>query len=259
LAKGEIMSDIEVQSAAEPTPGLTQLQRFTNAFAAPSKTFEDIKRGNKSWWLPFLLFVLIGTGLWGTVTVKVGWEQVVENSIRISPKQAAQMEKLTPEQKAAQMRIAPIIQEVLWALAPAWIIVMNLIAAGILLGTINFGFGGRATFGKVFAVSWYAGLPGLIKLLLGIAGLWAGMAPESFLPQNPAGTNLGFFFGPPDVPMILWTVYSALDVLTIWTLVLFSIGLAKVAGTKTSTGYIAVFGWWALSLLFGIGMAALQS
>jgi len=256
------MSDMGIQPVAEAAPGgagLSQWQRVANTFAAPSKTFEDIKRGNKSWWLPFLLFVLVGTGLWGTVTVKVGWDQVVENSLRLSPKQAAQMERLTPEQRATQMKVAPIIQEVLWALAPAWVLVLNLIAAGILLGTINFAFGGKATFGGVLAVSWYAGLPGLIKLLLGIAGLFAGMAPESFLPQNPAGTNLGFFFGPPDTPMVLWSLYSALDIVTIWTLVLSSIGLAKVAGTKPSTGYIAVFGWWVISLLFSVGMAALQS
>jgi hypothetical protein len=139
------------------------------------------------------------------------------------------------------------------------VLLLNLIGAAILLGTINFGFGGRATYGKVLAVSWYAGLPGLVKLALGAAGLWAGLAPESFLPQNAAGTNLGFYLTPPEVPMALWSLYSALDILTIWTLVLFSIGLAKVAGTKTSTGFYAVFGWWVLSLVFGVGMAAITS
>jgi hypothetical protein len=240
-------------------PGLSQLERLTNIFLAPSKTFEDIHRGNKSWWLPFLLFVLIGTGLWATVTVKVTWGQVVQNSLHLSPKQAEQLDKLTPEQQATQMKVGAIIQEVLWALAPVWVLVLNLIGAGILLGTINFGFAGRATFGKVFAVSWYAGLPGLIKLALGAAGLWAGMAPESFLPQNPAGTNLGFYLTPPDTPMVLFSIYAALDILTIWTLVLFSIGLAKVAGTKTSNGYMAVFGWWIVSLLVGVGIAAITS
>jgi len=43
------MSDLELQSAAEAAPGLSQWQRVSNTFSAPSKTFEDIKRGNKSW------------------------------------------------------------------------------------------------------------------------------------------------------------------------------------------------------------------
>jgi hypothetical protein len=255
------MSDSEVQSAAQPasdSAGLSQVQRLSSMFLEPSKTFEDIERGHTGWWLPFLLFIVIGTGLWATVTVKVGWDQVTANAMQMSPKQAERLESLTPEQQATQRRIGAIIQKVLWALAPAWVLLLNVIAAGILLGTINFGFGGRATFGKVLAVSWYAGLPGLIKLLLGAAGLLAGLAPEGFLPQNPAGTNLGFYLTPPDVSMALWSLYSALDILTIWTLVLFSIGLAKVAGTKTSTGYYAVFGWWVLSLLIGVATASLR-
>jgi hypothetical protein len=36
-----------------------------------------------------------------------------------------------------------------------------------------------------------------------------------------------------------------------------SIGVATVAGTKRSTGYMVVFGWWILLLLIGVGVAAL--
>jgi len=256
------MSDLEVQPAGGPTPeaaGLSQLERIGNIFISPSKTFDDINRGNKSWWLPLLLTIIIGTGLWFTVGTKVTWEQVQDNAMHMSPKQAERLDQLTPEQRATQMKVGVIIQKVLWALAPVWVIVLNVIGAAILLATINFGFGGKATFGKVFAVSWYAGLPALIKLLLGMAGLFAGLTPESFLPQNPAGTNLGFYLTPPDVPMILWSLYTAVDLITIWSLVLFSIGLAKVAGTKPATGYYAVFGWWIISIVLSVGMAALTS
>ena len=72
------MSDQEVQPAAELKPGLSQWQRVSNTFMAPSKTFEDIKNGHASWWLPFLLFVIVGTGLWTTVTYKVTWPTIPE-------------------------------------------------------------------------------------------------------------------------------------------------------------------------------------
>ena len=52
--------------------------------------------------------------------------------------------------------------------------------AAVFLGTINFGFGGRAKFGIVFAVIYYAWLPWRIKVLLGVMVIYAGMAPESF-------------------------------------------------------------------------------
>ncbi len=49
------MSDPAVQPVADQAPGLSQMQRVTNVFTAPSKTFADIKRGNKSWWMPFII------------------------------------------------------------------------------------------------------------------------------------------------------------------------------------------------------------
>ena len=55
-----------------------------------------------------------------------------------------------------------------------------LVIAAVLIGTINFGFGGRAKFGDVFAVVYYAWLPQLVKVLLGVVVIYAGMAPESF-------------------------------------------------------------------------------
>jgi hypothetical protein len=33
-------------------------------------------------------------------------------------------------------------------------------------------------------------------------------------------------------------------------------GLAIVAGVKRTSGYIAVFGWWVIVLLFNVGIAA---
>jgi hypothetical protein len=48
-----------------------------------------------------------------------------------------------------------------------------------------------------------------------------------------------------------------LDIITIWTLILLAIGAATVAGVKRSSGYIAVFGWWAIFVLIGAGIAAI--
>ncbi len=251
------MSDSSVQPVAEAAPGSSQVQRVVNAFAAPSKTFTDIKNGNTSWWLPFLLFIIVGTALWGAVTTKVTWPTVVENGLRMSPKQAERLQQLPPDQVETQKKYSAIGQKYFWLLAPGFVLLMNLIAAGVLMGTINFGFGGKAKFGQVLAVSWYAGLPGLLKLLIGIVGLFAGVAAESFLPGNAAGTNIGYYLpAPPETSIALWTVLVALDITVIWTLVLFSKGLAKVAGTKPSAGYTAVFGWWVLGLMIQIGIAA---
>ena len=126
-----------------------------------------------------------------------------------------------------------------------------------LWGTINFVFVGKATYGSIFAVWMFASLPSIIKTLLGTVVIFAGTAPESFNIKNFAPTNLGAFLNPVETNKVLYSLASSLDVVTIWTLVLLGIGTAIVARVKRSSGYIAVFGWWAIFVLIGVCWAAI--
>jgi hypothetical protein len=125
-----------------------------------------------------------------------------------------------------------------------------------LWATINFIFGGKATFGAVYAVWMYAALPGIIKTLLATIVIYAGAAPESFNLANFAPTSLGAFLNPLETNAALYKLASALDFTSIWSMVLLGMGTAIVAGVKRKSGYIAVFGWWAIFVLFGAGIAA---
>jgi hypothetical protein len=249
------MSDLQTPyvPAVPEAPALTQVQRVICTFTAPSKAFTDIKR-NTSWWLPFVLSVIFTYALFGVVATKVGWEQVTENQIRMSPKQAEQMDKLPPEQRATQMNVASKITEGVFAAIPIFSLIGTAVIAAVLLATMNFGFGGKATFWQAYAVTWFAGLPGIIKVVLGIAALLAGAAPESFNSRNFSGTNIGYYL-PPDSNKAVMALATSLDVVTIWSMVLYSIGFAIIAGTKRSSGYIAVFGWWIILTLIGVGWA----
>jgi hypothetical protein len=259
LLKGGVMSEMGVQpSAAVPplAPGLTQVQRVLNIFSAPSKTFEDIKAGNKSWWMPFLILALCGYILFAAVAFKIGMQQVVDNQIRLNPKQQEQMAQASPEQRAMGEKISMYVTEGVFIANPA------LVLAGIALfslglwGTINFAFGGKAKYGSIFAMWMYASLPSIIKTLLGTAVIFTGIAPESFNIKNFAPTNAAAFLDPLETNKALYALASSLDVVTIWFLVLLGIGLATVAGVKRTSGYIAVFGWWAIFVMIGVGWAA---
>jgi hypothetical protein len=243
------MSDVEVQpgsEAAPEVPGLSQLQRITNAFTAPSKTFEDIKLGHKSWWLPFLLAVLFSYVLFAGITAKVGWQQVAENNIKASPKQAEKFDQMPADQRAGAIKISGIVTEVIFACSPVMVILGALLVSLVLWGTINFGFGGKATYGQILAVNFYATLPGLILPILGTVALFAGLAPESFNLNNYAGTNVAYYLPLEETNKGLYAFASQLDIVTIWVAVLLSIGVATVAGAKRSAGYITVFGWWVI-------------
>jgi hypothetical protein len=206
--------------------------------------------------MPFLVYVVLGFAFYGVVNAKVGMRQVSENQIKISPKAEDQMAQLTPEQREQRMKISTSITQGLFLATPAVVLIMGAVISLVLLGTINFGFGGRAKFGSIFAVWMYAMLPSCIKTLLGIVVLYAGTAPESFNIKNFAPTNLGAFMNPADTNPALYSLASSIDLITIWTLVLVGIGTALVAGVKRSSGYIASFAWWAVVVLVGAGLAA---
>ena len=250
------MSDVEVQPVAEHAPGLSQWQRVSNVFTAPSKTFEDIKRSNKSWWMPFVIFTLVGYILFAAVALKIGMQQVVDNQIHLNPKQEERMSQATPEQREMSAKISLYVTEGIFLANP--LILLAAVAIGTLglWGTINFVFGGKAKYGSIFAVWMYASLPGILKVLLGVIVIYAGTAPESFNIKNYAPTNLGAFLNPLETNPALYSLASSIDVITIWTLILLGMGTAMVAGVKHNSGYIAVFGWWAIFVLIGVGIAA---
>ena len=106
MREAKQMSDLEVQPVAEPAPGLSQLQRVTSIFSAPSKTFEDIKRGNTSWWMPWLIMAIVSYLFFAAVATKVTMQTVVDNQMKLmSEKQQEQMAKAPPEAREMSAKI----------------------------------------------------------------------------------------------------------------------------------------------------------
>ncbi|MGA3161107.1 MAG: YIP1 family protein [Terracidiphilus sp.] len=251
------MNETGVQSAAQAT-SLSQWQRVANTFTAPSKTFEDIKRGNRSWWLPLVIMALVSYIFFAAVFVKIGMQNVVDNQIKLDPKTEERLAQATPAQREMSTKISLYVTEGVFIAQPALILAGAALLSLGLLGTINFVFGGKATYGKIFAVWMFANLPSIFKALLGTVVIFAGGEPDTFNIKNFAPTNVAAFAfpNPAEANKALYTLANSLDVVTIWTLVLLAIGTATVAGVKRGSGYIAVFGWWAIFVLFSVGMAA---
>jgi hypothetical protein len=252
------MSESEGQIVA-PTPGMSQMQRVISIFSAPSKTFEDIKRGNKSWWMPFLIMVIVGYLFFGVVASKITMQTVVDNQMKLaSEKQQEQMAKATPEQREMTAKISLYVTEGVFIASPLFVLAVAAVVSLVLWGTINFVFGGKASFGTIFAMWFFANLPANIKSLLGIIVIFVSDTPETFNIKNFAPTNVGAFLPVMETNHAVYSLATSLDIVSIWCMVVMSIGLATVAGVKRSSGYIAVFGWWAIIVLFGVGMAAIQ-
>jgi hypothetical protein len=253
------MSDLGVQPVPQPYPvaGMSQMQRVVSTFTAPSKTFEDIKRGNRSWWMPWLIMVVVGYLFFAAVYTKVGMQTVVDNQSKLmSESQQEKMAQMPPEQRAMTAKWTLYVTEGIFIASPIFVLVAAAIVALVLWGTINFVFGGKASFGAVFALWFFANLPSIFKSLLGVVVIYVSNTPEAFNIKNFAPTNVAAFLPVMETNKAVYALCSSLDIITIWSLILMGMGIAIVAGVKRSSGYIAVFGWWAIIVLVGAGWTA---
>jgi hypothetical protein len=100
------------------------------------------------------------------------------------------------------------------------------------------------TFRLAFSVASYAYLVYLPGAVLALGAIYL-RDPERFKPLLPSPTNLGFFLNPLEIPRSLIRLAGALDILTIWFLILFGIGISvatrgRVKARLVTLGYLGV-------------------
>lgn len=246
-------------SASAPLPapqaaGLSEPARLMNVFFSPSKTFADVKRVGR-WWAPWLLITVFSIGYVATIQQKITFEQVFQNNMKMSPKQAQRIEQLPADQRDAAVNRAVKFTEIFSYAFPVINLLLLAIVAAVLMASFNFGAGAELTYGTSLAVVMYASLPGILRVVLAVISMFAGIDPESFNIQNPVATNLGYFVD--SSRAVLYRLASSLDVTMIWTLVLTAIGFACVSKMKRGTTFFVVFAWYAVWVLVTTGFAAL--
>ena len=234
----------------EGTP--SPFSRVLNTFVAPRKAFARLEAGT-GWWLPFLLLVLVGFGYAAAVGARVGWSAVARNNVAQSPSQQARMEKLPVAQQEASYAIAArITRSVSYTLVIVGPLLFGAVVAGVLLGTLNFGFGGKARFPSVFAVYQYAALPQALKLTLVVITLALGVSGDAFQMTNPLGSNPAYYL--PSLPKPALSLLSWLDVFAIWEMLLLTIGGAAAAKVSRAKAAGVVVGWAVLFALLSAGL-----
>lgn len=247
------MSDGVVVADGQEEVGLSQVERVVDTYIAPTKTFNDIRR-NRSWWLPFLLGIIVSLGVTFTIEHQVGWERVVETQIQSSPKQQDALANLTPEQRATRVHGMTVGYRYTSYAFPLLILLVAAVATLGLWATFNLGLGAQTTYGEMFCLWMYCTLPKLLTGLLTILILLFGGSPETFDLKNPVGTNLGYYF--PDAGAGLKSALSFFDILSLWQLVLLVIGGAIVAKVSRGKAAAVVVGWWVLILIISAAAAA---
>jgi Yip1 domain len=240
---------------AEP---LSEPQRLINTFIAPTKTFADLTR-KPSWWAPWLISAILSVLLGYMLGQKVGFDQLAENAVKMSPRDSARLDRASPEDRAQEMQMRTAMTKGIYYAFPVIIVVSALIMAGVLLGTFNFGMGARIPFKTALAVVFYAFVPfAVLGNLIALAAIAApGFAPEGFNPQNPTATNLAAFMDPSEASPAVYALATGVDIFNVWTVVLLGIGFSVVGNLKRSTAIWTVTLWLVAWKLIQAGLLSL--
>lgn len=240
---------------APVTPPMSEAGRIVNTFIAPSKTFTDLRR-SAAWWGPWILISIFSFAFIFTVGKQVTFEQASKNQIERSSR-AEQFDKLPPDQQDKQIQLSAKIFRIFAYGNPAMILFYFLIATVALWATFKVGAGAETSFGQAYAIMMYGTLPGIVGAILGIVTLFAGANPESFDINNPVGTNLAYYLDPETTGKFAHGMASALDVISIWSVILIGIGYSCTSKVKRSTAIAIVAGWFILFKLVASGLASL--
>jgi hypothetical protein len=233
---------------------LSQVERVVDTFVAPGKTFTDLLRSTQ-WWLPFLLYAVVSAGFAFAIDKKIGFDAVAEQAIQQSPMAEERMDSLPPADRAVAVHRQAMVTKYVSYGSGIFFLIIPLVGALLNWATINFGFGAKTTFGQNYALQMYIALPLLIKSLLSIVLIYAGVGTENFDMKNPVGTNIGYYM-PSDSAHWLKTLLTSLDLFSLWTLVLGVLGLAVISGKTKGQAAVVVVGWWLITIAVFTGLSA---
>ncbi|MFZ0139049.1 MAG: YIP1 family protein [Candidatus Sulfotelmatobacter sp.] len=233
------LPSVPASAPASGPAALSHGARIIDTFVAPTKTFTDVRR-SAQWWLPFLLMTLMGWGLVYVAGQKIGVQRMMENDLRARPKAEARYEQATPEQRQQQVKITGIAY---YIAIPLFTLLIWLVMSGLQFATFKFGANANISYSQSLAVVAYAGLPMVLRHLLGIVSVLAGVSADGFTLNNPVASNPGYFMNAADSPF-WYFIASQLDIFLLWTLALTAIGFATTGKVKMATSFAIVIGWW---------------
>jgi len=245
------MTPESVQPVEPELKGMGEASRIAGIFFEPVKTFEDIAR-RPTWVVPLVLVILCVLTMMFLYSQRVGWERMIRQQFETNPR----LSQMAPEQRAQAMEMQLKFASVGgYAGAILGVPIVDLVWALLLLGIVKGIMGAPVRFKQVFAVVVWAGITGLVSLVLMIIVMFL-KNPDDFNLQNPLVFNPGAMMDPLTTSKFVYSLSSSLDLFTIWLLVLIGIGLKAAGGKTLSTGgaMTAVFLPW---VVWTLGKASL--
>lgn len=199
---------------------MVYLKRIASIFWEPSKTFQSIKE-KVSWmdfFFPFLVIVIVSLATVPYVTPIAVKEQVarIEKSDKIPE---ARKQEIIERIESSPMGVRTYI------VSPIVIAVSIFITALLIQLVSNFILGGEVKFLTAVAVYSYANLVGVLGYLIKVPLMVSRGTTQVY-------TSLAVFMEPSG--SFIFKFFNAIDVFTIWKVLLIGLGIGILTETKPS-------------------------
>lgn len=255
------LSFIPRTPADSDAPPMSEAEKITAIFYEPARVFQEL-RVRPYWGTAFLVIALSVAVFQFAYTQRIGAETIalatIDKTIEggfIPADNAAQIrERAAADARAPFAKIGGAVSGI-----AGTFIILAILAGLYMLGVLV--SGARIKFWQAFSVAVYAALPVMVLQNLISLLLLFIKSPDDIDPikgqRGLAHADLGVLFNPADNPY-LYVLGSSLGLFTLYGLWLTASGL-RHAGEKVTSGtaWSIALGLWALTLLLGLGAAAL--
>jgi len=226
------------------------MQRITGALFSPDETFRDIA-ARPNVLAPLVILIVISVTSVVMLMPRMDFATMIRDQMERSGKAA----QLGPGDMDRAVRISSSFLKIIGYTSPVIAIGFWALIAGALLLTFRL-FGGEGRYKQEFSVTLYAWIPLIINSVIAtiVAMTRSTIDPEQMATMVASnGAVLVDLHAHP----VAFAFLSAIDLFTIWTIVLLIIGFAHVARTSRARAATVVLSWWGVMLFFKVGSAAL--
>src|SRR5436853_2149868 len=241
---------------------LNAMQRFIGTIFSPGETFQDVNR-KPTWLVPFLICIVMAMAFWWFLFwhFDAGWHQFLQKTMEDRATQTN-----TPKPTPQDMERIFLFTK--WGYMIGFGVVLTPILHFASSGALALGMmlmQAKTTFKKILSVvAWSWAVTGVLQLIVTVASAFVrgSEAQENFNPRNLGSLSLTSLAAllPDDTSPFLKALAGAINVFSIWYLILLMIGLTAVSGlrkAKSSSFAPMVVGLWLVAILIFSGLASL--
>lgn len=239
-------------TARGPEEATNSFARLFGVLVSPGETFEGIAR-KPDWLIPLLVWIAISVAATIVLTPRLDYEPMFRSMMERN----SQLSEQQREQQLDTMLETSEKRKLWGKLAPVATVPIMMLIVGVLFWGALRAFGADNSFRQSFSVTLYAFAPQFIKSIITTAIAAARTSIDARSVNALLKSNLGAFTSPIESP-VAFAILGSIDLFTIWTIVLLSIGLSAISGFPKGKLAMLVISFYLVVVLFKIGFAFLM-